>query len=102
MVAAFFIGEYIMSWFDSVTDSISSVYDTVVDTSTDYLNTKIDGFTSDPVTTKTTGSAGIGSNSQTLGITKTAENSGMFGYSWQVIASIASVVGVVVFLMRAK
>ena len=91
-----------MSWYDDITGSLSSVYDNVVDTTTDYFNTKIDGFTSDPAPTLTTGATGKQSVSSAprTSVTKTADNSGLFGYSWQVIASIATVVGVVVVLMR--
>ena len=93
-----------MNWWDDITSSVSSVYDNVVDTGTDYLNTSIDGFTSDPAPTQTTGSTGRQSVSTAprSTTTKTAETSGLFGYSWSVIASIATVFGVLVVVLRSK
>ena len=93
-----------MNWWNELTSSVSSVYENVVDTTTDYLNTSINGFTSDPAPTQTTGSTGRQSVSTAprTAVINTADNSGLFGYSWQVIASIATVIGVLFVLMRNK
>jgi len=82
-----------MNWYDQLTESVSSIYDNTVATGTDYFNTKINDYTTDPKPVKVVNT--VQAPSQSLNA-----SSGLFGFSWQTLAAIATVLGVIIVVVR--
>ena len=84
-----------MSWYDNLTESVSSVYDNTVKTATDYFNTKINDFTKDPEPSLV--------NKDTQATQAQATKSGILGYSWVTLGAIATVLtSFMFFFSRVK
>jgi len=83
-----------MDWFSQLSESASNLYSSTVSAGTDYLNTRINDYTTDPKPVNTVNPVAA-TPVQTSG-------AGMFGYNWQTIAAIATVVGVLFMILRGK
>ncbi len=83
-----------MSWFERLAGAASEVYDTTVTASTEYLNTRVNDYTKDPQPVQTVG--------RTTAAPDMNKEPGLFGYSWQTLASIATVIGVFLVYLRSR
>lgn len=84
-----------MSWFEQLAQQAGDVYSNTVNATGEYLNTRINDYTSDPETVQTA----------TTGITPAPaldKNAGLFGFSWQTLAAMATVAGFLFMILRGR